>query len=87
MSKAMSENMFGDVVGNKFGNSVGSIFVVLGTCVIIKGSYGAPVLNLGSFCTYLSLTPPSLNPEYLSMAHPDSTPELCQKQNHIQTIR
>ena len=47
MSKAISENMFGDVVGNKFGNSVGSIFVVLGTCVIIKGSYGAPGLNFG----------------------------------------
>ena len=46
MFKAISENMFGDVVGNKFGNSVGSIFVVLGTCVIIKGSYGAPGLNL-----------------------------------------
>ena len=39
--------MFGDVFWNMFGNSVGSIVVVLGTCVIIKGSHGAHVLNLG----------------------------------------
>ena len=30
------------------------VIVVLGTCFIIKGSYGAPVLNLGSSCTYLN---------------------------------
>ena len=47
ISKHMSEHMCGNVFGNMIGNRFGSICVVLGTCVTRKGSYGAPVLNVG----------------------------------------